>query len=310
MPADTNPAAPIPANAGLSITIIIPNYNGAATLERSLHSVLDQNFPRLQLLIADGGSSDGSVDIIRRYSEHIAWWVSEKDSGQSNAINKGFARATGDVVNWLCSDDLLEPGSLTAVADAFAADPALDVLAGSTRHLRTDRNTPPSHSHPTLSAIRAMPLNNAVPQPACFYRRRLLQKRTPPLDESLHYAMDLDLWCHFLQQGAKWSVSDRILATAMEDGQNKMSTGGAKIVAEMEKVYRRYVPGERVPLVVWYRWFGYPLDRWRSRHPGRFSNLAVKTAKAGIYLALAPFYGGLARTRSVNWSAHVAPSLR
>ena len=83
-----------------------------------------------------------------------------------------------------------------------------------------------------------------------------------------------------------------------------MSTGGPRIAAEMDAIYRRYVPGERVPLTAWYRRLAYPLDRWRGRHPGRLPALAVRAAKAVIYLALAPFYGGLARTRAVNWSAY------
>jgi len=286
------------------ISIIVPNYNGAATLELTLRSVLEQDYPAVELLVVDGGSSDASVEIIRGFADRIAWWVSEKDRGQSDAINKGFARATGEVVNWLCSDDLLEPGALSVVAESFTADPHLDVLAGAARHRRIDADLASSESHPTLAGIRGMPLSNVIPQPACFYRRRLLD-RNPPLDESLHYTMDLELWCYFNSMGAKWSVTDRFLATAMVDGRNKMSTGGPKIAAEMERVYRRYITHERVPLVTWYRRFGYPLDLWRGRHPGPITNVGVKAAKLAMCLTLAPFYGGLRRTRSVNWSAYV-----
>lgn len=285
------------------ITIIVPNYNGASTLERTLRSVLDQQYPALELLVVDGGSTDASVEIIKRYDDKITWWVSEKDRGQSDAINKGFARASGEVVNWLCSDDLLEPDALHQVAAAFA-DPSLDVLVGATRHERVDIERAISISRPSLSSIALMPLCVTIGQPACFYRRRLLD-RSPPLDESLHYTMDLDLWCYFTARGAKWAVTDDVLACAIEDGQNKMRTGGPKIAAEMQKVYQRYITNERIPLATWYRRVIYPLDLFRSRHPGRATNLMVKATKAMVFTMLSPFYGGFRRTRSMNWSAYV-----
>src|SRR4051812_2492768 len=91
-----------------SISIVVPNYNSGATLEATLVSLLNQNYPHLEILVIDGGSTDGSIEVIRKYEKQLAYWVSEKDCGQSHAINKGLARCTGDVVNWLCSDDFLE----------------------------------------------------------------------------------------------------------------------------------------------------------------------------------------------------------
>ena len=93
------------------ISVVVPNFNGAATLADTLASLVEQDYPHKEILVVDGGSTDASVHIIQRYAEHIAWWVSEKDNGQSSAINKGLARAKGQVVNWLCSDDRLEKGA-------------------------------------------------------------------------------------------------------------------------------------------------------------------------------------------------------
>src|SRR5687767_14913471 len=103
------------------ITIVTPSFNQAQYLEQTLRSVLDQDYPNLDYIVVDGGSTDGSVEIIRRYADRLSWWVSEKDDGQSHAINKGFARAGGEVFGYINSDDILYPGALDAVARAYGA---------------------------------------------------------------------------------------------------------------------------------------------------------------------------------------------
>src|SRR5579863_10063148 len=102
-----------------SISIVVPNYNGGGTLARTLQSLVDQHYDGLEILVVDGGSTDNSIEVIKQYGSHITWWVSEKDRGQSHAINKGFARATGQIVNWLCSDDVLTPNALRVVGEQF-----------------------------------------------------------------------------------------------------------------------------------------------------------------------------------------------
>ncbi len=105
------------------VSIITPSYNQARFIEQTIQSVLSQDYPNLEYLIVDGGSSDGSLEIIRRYSSQLAWWVSEPDHGQTDAINKGFAHAHGEIFAWLNSDDTYLPGAVTHAVAALQAHP-------------------------------------------------------------------------------------------------------------------------------------------------------------------------------------------
>jgi len=281
-----------------SISIVVPNYNGGATIEATLRSLIDQDYPRLEILVVDGGSADASVDVIRRYERHVAWWISEKDNGQSNAINKGFARATGEIVNWLCSDDVLLPGALHTIAGAFVENPAADVVVGSAKVTYPDPRLN-RIGMPSPLSVELLPCANKIPQPSCFYRRSLL-KRNPPLDESLHYAMDLELWNHFVASGARWHFIPDVLSEMRFSDTNKTAAGGVKITREIETVYKRYV-NERVPLTFWHRWLRYPLERVRRRHHGRLFGLVFYPYQAAIILLLAPFYG-FRRVRWMTWT--------
>ena len=113
------PPTTVNGQAWPRITIVTPSFNQAQYLEETIRSVLLQGYPNLEYLVFDGGSTDGSVDILRRYDRFLDAWVSERDKGQSDAINKGLARCTGTIVNWLCSDDVLLPGALFRVGEAF-----------------------------------------------------------------------------------------------------------------------------------------------------------------------------------------------
>src|SRR5687767_11527952 len=112
------------------ITIVTPSFQQASYLEQTIDSVLSQGYPNLEYAVVDGGSTDGSVEIIKRYQKHLAYWVSEKDRGQTHAINKGMARATGEIRAYINSDDYYLPGTLQRVADAFQRDSGLDLVHG------------------------------------------------------------------------------------------------------------------------------------------------------------------------------------
>ena len=120
----------------MKISIVTPCYNAAATIEETIRSVLDQEGVDLEYIVCDGGSTDGTADIIRRYESRLAWWVSERDRGQVDAINKGFVRATGDVLGFLNGDDVLAPGALKTVCETFGKNPNADIVQGVLRPTR------------------------------------------------------------------------------------------------------------------------------------------------------------------------------
>jgi len=176
------------------ISVVTPSYNQGEFIEMTIRSVLLQGYPNLEYLVMDGGSTDNSVKIIRKYEQWLACWVSEPDRGQSHAINKGFEKASGTIYTWLNSDDYLLKDALKNVGMAYKASPASGGWFG--RCLQV------SVSGKTLLAVRPNRLDaeglaawgdNAVTQPSCFFSRVAWQN-CGPLDENLHYAMDMDLW--------------------------------------------------------------------------------------------------------------------
>ena len=181
------------------ISIVTPSYNQARYIEETTRSVLLQRYPNLEYFVVDGGSTDGSVEVIRRYERWITWWVSERDRGQSHAINKGFARATGEVFAWLNSDDYYLPGALEAVARAWATGDGPAVYVGRGMAVDDEGRTLQT------STPRALELDSIVQwgehclfQPACFFPRSAYRD-AGGLDEGLHYAMDMDLWLKLLK---------------------------------------------------------------------------------------------------------------
>lgn len=185
------------------ITIITPSYNQGNYIEDTILSVLNQEYPRLEFIIIDGGSTDQTLGIIKKYSDYISYWISEKDGGQSNAINKGFARATGDIINWLNSDDQLMPGALHRLAVLFDKYPDVTVVHGRIEYFG-ETNPYYSVNIPEKDLRTRYVSHICMPQPASFFRKRLIDEHGL-LDDSLHFSMDTDLFiraglhCRLLQ---------------------------------------------------------------------------------------------------------------
>lgn len=181
------------------ITLVIPSYEQAEYLEETLRSVILQAYPELELLVVDGGSEDGTVEILERYDPWITWWTSEPDRGQSHAINKGFARATGEIITFLGSDDVYEPGTLFDVARRYLDDPSWGALVGAFQLLdlsseRLGEPIPPRlpDSDPRDLALLD-PGSWRLHQVSAFYSRHALDAVGRRVEEDLHYTMDREL---------------------------------------------------------------------------------------------------------------------
>ncbi len=174
------------------VSVITPSYNQAPFIEQTIHSVLGQNHSPIEYFIVDGGSTDGSQEIIQRYAGHLAGWVSEPDEGQADAINKGFRQATGEIVAWLNSDDLFAPGAVSRAVKGFKENPEAGMVFGNAA-------TIDQHGRPLNDLIfgghdlKALMAFNIICQPAVFLRRQLLME-SGFLDPSFRYLLDHHLW--------------------------------------------------------------------------------------------------------------------
>lgn len=171
------------------ISIVTPSFNQGQFIEETIQSIINQNYPNLEYMIIDGGSTDNTVQIIKKYEKYLTYWVSEKDSGQSEAINKGFARATGEIICWLNSDDILMADALNKVADFFSSNKNLDLVNGQT--VLIDKNSKIISSHFTLKQKKWYARHGIfyINQPAMFWRRTIFNS-TGLLDNDFHTLMD------------------------------------------------------------------------------------------------------------------------
>jgi glycosyltransferase involved in cell wall biosynthesis len=180
------------------ISIITPSLNQGQFLEETLRSVLSQGYPSLEYIVTDGGSTDGSVDLIRRYEDQLTYWVSEPDQGQANAINKGLARATGDIVAYINSDDVYLSGSLAAVATHFSEHPNCKWLCGDTVLFGERQRSELVRTVVPKSAAHCLSWAYKAPQPGMFWRRELVGNG---FDERWRYCFDHELYVRLLLAG-------------------------------------------------------------------------------------------------------------
>jgi len=235
------------------ISIITPSYNQDEFLSECIESVLNQDYPNLEYIIIDGGSTDGSVNIIKKYEKHIDYWISEEDSGQSDAINKGFKLATGDIVAWINSDDFYYPGTFELIEKEYSSTPEASFYYGNGN--RVDRKGVIKslfyrEGTPDFSLEALIYGLNYILQPVTFIRHAALIE-VGYLDQKLHYGMDSDLWIRLASLCSPKKLMD-VLAATREYGDTKTSTGSFERVEELRRIAEKYSSCPLTPGVLLY----------------------------------------------------------
>ena len=224
------------------ISIITPSYNQAAFLEETILSVLNQKYPDLEYIVVDGGSTDGSEEIIQRYSDRLAWWVSEKDNGQVEAINKGIEHASGNVLAYLNSDDLYLPGALLAVGRAFKNNADTKWLVGGCLMFGGDNDESMAWSLPECPRNPAGWLCSEyrAPQPGHFWKREL-HSSLGLFDPAMHYCFDHDFWVRMALSGISPMIMMRPLAAYRLHEQSKTIADSTLFQPEMDSIRDRQI---------------------------------------------------------------------
>ena len=220
------------------ITVVTPSFNQGAFLEETILSVLGQGYPNLEYIIIDGGSSDESVEIIRRYEDRLAYWQSKADGGQSDAINQGFDRATGAILAWLNSDDFYLPGTLFSVARKLRSG-VPQILFGNCIQI-CEGGTKVSGSDVEAGHTRLdLPFVDYIIQPSSFWTRQAWDL-TGKLDHKLHYVFDWDWYIRAQQAGVMLTPETRYLSVYRLHKSHKTGMGGNKRLTEIAEVLTRY----------------------------------------------------------------------
>ena len=225
------------------VSIVTPSFNQGRFLEQTIRSVLDQGYQNLEYIIIDGKSNDESVEIIRKYEDRLAYWVSEPDRGQADALNKGFARATGDILAWINSDDFYYPGAIASAVAAFASNPGLGLVYGRGNRVDETANTICEFAETRDFDLEALVHGvDYILQPTTFMRRQALHE-AGPLDRDMHYAFDWDLW---IRLGKRFPATmlDSLLAASREYAATKTLSGGFRRTEEIRRLVHRHTGDE------------------------------------------------------------------
>ena len=229
------------------VSIITPSFNQAAFLEETIQSVLGQDCPQIEYMIIDGGSDDGSLEIIHQYTDRLAYWVSEPDQGQTDAINKGFARAGGEILAWINSDDTYLPHAVSEAVEFLLENPDTGMVYGDANLVDTDGNVIGKFPARQTDYQKLRRGYVHIPQQASFFRADLW-KQVGPLDPSFYFAMDYDLWVR-LSRIAPLQYYPRTWANFRLHGSGKSVVEDDRCWPEMLRVHQREGGSWLSPLV-------------------------------------------------------------
>jgi glycosyltransferase involved in cell wall biosynthesis len=216
------------------ISIVTPSFNQVSFIEETITSVVGQNYANLEYVIIDGGSTDGSDAIIRKYLPHLSHYVSEPDSGHGNALNKGFHHTTGEIMAWLNSDDKYMPWTFKTVAEIFDQHPDIHWMTG-TQAFWNDRGTLMYTSQVYKNVLDYLSGNFAwIQQESVFWRRSLWERAGGRIDENYRFMIDGELWCRFFALERLWHVNCVLSGYRIHKG-NRARISQNECVAEMKR---------------------------------------------------------------------------
>lgn len=220
------------------VSVITPSFNQEKYLSKTIQSVLTQDYPFIEYIVIDGGSSDNSAQIIEGVQNRLAYWVSEKDKGQTDAINKGFAKATGEIIAWLNSDDTYEPGAISAMVETFKKNQDCGFIYGDCNFINAEGAIIGKFNakQTDLKRLRAGYVH--IPQQAFFFRGELWQ-RVAPLDDSIYFAMDYDLWLRLAELAPLRYIPGRPWANFRLHEDAKTIAADDRCWQDMLKIHRR-----------------------------------------------------------------------
>lgn len=221
------------------ISIVTPSYNQGQFIEETIRSVLLQGYPNLEYIIMDGGSNDESVEIIRKYEPWLAYWVSQSDEGQADAINQGFSRSTGGILGWLNSDDLLCPRALSRIASAYHNDTSLNVTCGFRKLINQKSKITGNwvYGKPTAFVLKRLCF---IAQETVYWRREVWEQ-VGSLDASFKFAMDYEYWQRMLAAGYRFELLPYYLGCFRLHPMSKNSVAGKVRERELRIIYERYL---------------------------------------------------------------------
>ncbi|HEY8667880.1 MAG TPA: glycosyltransferase family 2 protein [Tepidisphaeraceae bacterium] len=272
-----------------SISVVTPSYQQGRYIERTIQSVLGQGIDDLEYVVFDGGSTDETVDILKKYQDKLRW-VSEKDRGQSDAVNKGIRATTGNVIGWLNSDDIYYPGALRTVLDYFAAHPECEVIYGDAHHIRDDDSIIDDYYTQPWDFERLKELCYLC-QPAVFFNRSVVEKYGS-INDALHFCMDYEYWIRLARAGVKFHyLKGYFLAGSRLHESTKTLSQRPKVHAEInEMMVDKF---GRVPDQWLFNWAHCLVD---EKGISRDSGLKFATA-----VGVASVYGSLKWNKRISW---------
>lgn len=280
------------------ISIVTPSLNAAATIERAIDSILSQRYAPMEYIVVDGGSTDGTLDILLRYRSSISNLIVGKDKNVADALNKGFQIATGDIYCYLNADDEFMPGVFERIAELFSTADSVDVISGGCLRVFADGSN--LQTRPPIDLVATLSLINLIEQPSTFWRGAI-HRATGEFDDTFFFAFDWEWWNRLRTNSARFLSVPEVLSTYYFSDTNLTSNAGERVIAEMYRITKQYGPLKGYAADV-YNFLYHCFDlRGYFDAPLRQLSLPRRLFLSGV-LALCSAMFGVEIIRSYNWN--------